>query len=369
MHTHRVRYVAIFAAFITVLCLSISAGPACLPVDPENPTEATNVVFPWDTDGDLAQDTQGVKKRSAYARCGSWARKHFQTTQDKATAFCHQVIGLSLRKPGEIYASPAREPSIDFSVPVWSYIGLLANLNVRNSEGSAHDEARPVADASLDSITPLADKAEIDEIFTTIRDRRFLYTPDRENFARRISWLYPDDGCFARAAEMNKLSQELFEKRFTKVFAFGNLTLQTPYSASGSVSWWYHVAPIVTDGSDDFVLDPAARAEGPMLLHDWLRAMNSNPTSLKISICNTYAYEPMSPCELGIEEEEAAADDDQELYLGQEWARMIALGFKPEDVLGAHPPWLAPTTPTAPPTLPSHYAPYPPYYVFALLPQ
>nr|WP_241480430.1 protein-glutamine glutaminase family protein [Legionella norrlandica] len=51
------------------------------------------------------------------------------------------------------------------------------------------------------SIVPtVSSYEELLYMFNMIRDTRFLYSPEKPDFERRISWLYPDDGCFARAA-------------------------------------------------------------------------------------------------------------------------------------------------------------------------
>ena len=70
-------------------------------------------------------------------------------------------------------------------------------------EGSASDSAVPLEDLDLTLATSwdsLGDFATVTKAFEQVRDLRFMITKDRPNFPRRISWLYPDDGCFDRSA-------------------------------------------------------------------------------------------------------------------------------------------------------------------------
>jgi hypothetical protein len=76
----------------------------------------------------------------------------------------------------------------------------------------------------------------------------------------RIPFRYPEDGCYARAHAMSAL----MERRGIvsgKAFIEGDLRVSTPHSPGGSVSWWYHVAPIVLVEKDGelmpYVIDPS----------------------------------------------------------------------------------------------------------------
>src|ERR1700744_3582697 len=42
-------------------------------------------------------------------------------------------------------------------------------------------------------------EGETQRRFESLRDTRWLDDGAHKNFARRLAWLYPDDGCFARA--------------------------------------------------------------------------------------------------------------------------------------------------------------------------
>jgi hypothetical protein len=78
-----------------------------------------------------------------------------------------------------------------------------------------------------------------------------------------ITFLYPDDGCYARAHEMCRLMgvQGVSSR---KVFNYGSLVVQTKNHPSCQVSWGYHVAPTLRVRKsfptvEEQVIDPALR--------------------------------------------------------------------------------------------------------------
>lgn len=183
-------------------------------------------------------------------------------------------------------------------------------------------------------------ESELQARFKKIRDARFLVQKKQANFPRRSSWLYPDDGCFARAAMANRNVFRWFHPIPNKVFAFGNLRVKTKNSPRGSVSWWYHVAPIVEVRGEKFVLDPAIDPDHPLRLEEWLARMG-NPQKIKVSICGSGTYSPGDNCQKETDGVEARAQRAQEKYLTLEWNRLVKLGRSTENELGDLPPWKA----------------------------
>jgi hypothetical protein len=186
-----------------------------------------------------------------------------------------------------------------------------------------------------------ADDVMLDR-FKRLRDERWMETTDHPGFLRRSSWLYPDDGCFARAglAIMNLLKWKFPAP--SKIFVFGDLNVKTANSAGGGVSWWYHVAPLVEVKGQKYVLDPAIEPRQPLKLDDWLKTMTANPASLQVAICGSGSYTPDDLCDKISDGVESSANGDQPYYLGLEWSRMTELSRDPQKVLGDSPPWLAP---------------------------
>ncbi|HMN69609.1 MAG TPA: protein-glutamine glutaminase family protein, partial [Bdellovibrionales bacterium] len=177
------------------------------------------------------------------------------------------------------------------------------------------------------------------ERFNRMRDERFLTRPSRPDFQRRSSWLYPDDGCFARAQLANANLLDWGVAAPSKAFVFGDLSVSTPNSPSGAVSWWYHVVPVVEVQRENWVLDPAIDPGGPMRLYDWLAKQSPHPDDLEVAICASGAYTPYDDCDRVVRAAESMARADQGAYLEAEWRRLEQLGRDPERELGEHPPW------------------------------
>src|SRR5687768_13722043 len=86
---------------------------------------------------------------------------------------------------------------------------------------SALRSARKYSEAVLPEATPWASHEIMQERFENIRDKRFLTLSSEPDFPRRISWLYPKDGCFARASLFNRNAVRLFIPIPKKVLALG----------------------------------------------------------------------------------------------------------------------------------------------------
>jgi len=208
--------------------------------------------------------------------------------------------------------------------------------------GSAVSAAVPYVNLDLSKV-PVVDNLEtLVKSFNEVRDIRFLISPAKPEFLRRMTWMYPDDGCFARAAMMGKKLQEWNYVRPGKVFVFGNLKVKTAYSKTGEVGWWYHVVPIVKVGEEAYVYDPAIVQTKPLPLKDWLATMGSDIGAMKVSVCTPTTYSPYDNCLDPRPEADASAESDQKRYLAAEWDRLVSLKMDPEKLLGNEPPWLAP---------------------------
>lgn len=197
----------------------------------------------------------------------------------------------------------------------------------------------PVKQIDFTMVPAVATYEELMNLFKTIRDTRFLHMENDPDFERRISWLYPDDGCFARAAlSVAKLDEEHMT-RPVKIFAFGDLVLQTPYSSDGVVYWWYHVSTAVSYMGAVYILDPALNADRPTLADDWYAQMSTDNESYGV-VCNAYTYGPFDNCYQVTVNNDDRALKDESRYLDLEWDRISSLGFDPIALLGNTPPWI-----------------------------
>lgn len=195
--------------------------------------------------------------------------------------------------------------------------------------------------------------------FEKMRDLRYFQEENNAHFLRRISWLLPDDGCWTRTSAVMK---DLFGpfnnivnaySRPSKLFAFGNLCVNTPNSPTGSVSWWYHTVPIVRDAetNQSYVLDPAVNSFTPLTIEQWMAEISSKTGACAFSdskietfnVCNGYGAGPSDSCK-----DPNKVDYTTEVFAMQlqrpfryfERERQVELGREADKVLGDQPPWL-----------------------------
>ncbi len=239
-----------------------------------------------------------------------------------------------------VFAADFKSAHRDPGVPYQAYI--LNALQAPNVAQSTTPLDRTVVYGSTN--LPDATEWESDTVllarFEKLRDERWLDDRVHPQFLRRSSWLYPDDGCFARAAlAIMNLSKWAFAVP-SKIFVFGNLVVKTKNSPDGEVSWWYHVAPVVQLSGQKYVLDPAIESHRPLPLEDWLRTMSTDISQLQVAICSSGSYFPSDECNKVTDGVEAEAASDQVSYLADEWQRLEQLSRDPKTELGDLPPWL-----------------------------
>ncbi len=191
----------------------------------------------------------------------------------------------------------------------------------------------------IDSI-PDVSQEELKEYFVSFRDTKFFkLNEEAPILERRASWLYPDDGCWIRAQAVNVYALESEFIVPKKIFIFGNLNVKTDFSPNQSVSWWYHVVPILRVGEQAYVIDPAIDFRAPMKLEDWILSMVEDVNEPKLSICNSFSYGPNDSCERTRVAKMENVQKDMILYLNFEFDRVSELGFDPLKVLGDSPIW------------------------------
>jgi hypothetical protein len=205
---------------------------------------------------------------------------------------------------------------------------------------SAQGSQVPVDRADLSRI-PVWNDVEITQHFERTRDLRFLATADRPGFSRRLSWLYPDDGCYARAELVSSKADEWLHKRPYRIFSFGNLMVTSPNYPTGKVTWWYHTVPIVKRAStgEPVVFDAAIDPKRPIPWKQWLGLQVSNLNDARVSVCDGNTYGPEHPCFGAPARTAEALSDERVRFLGREWSRQVEMLRDPLRVLGDFPPW------------------------------
>jgi hypothetical protein len=236
--------------------------------------------------------------------------------------------------------SAHREPNVSYRAYKFKAWMMSQGEQEGPRSRSAVESAISADKAAQLPVTLWNSSAELTSRFEHLRDIRFLHEEEKPNFPRRSSWLYPDDGCFARAALAVRNLTEWKNPTPNKIFVFGDLQVESKNAIGGNVTWWYHVAPIVQIGAEKYILDPAIEPKHPLKLNDWLLRMSPNPSQLEVAICGSGAYTPYDACEKDTDGLERSAEDDQMYFLRAEWERLEALRRDPVEELGDNPPWL-----------------------------
>ncbi|HKO47318.1 MAG TPA: protein-glutamine glutaminase family protein [Polyangiaceae bacterium] len=196
---------------------------------------------------------------------------------------------------------------------------------------------------------PTWSDADIIAQFAAARDDRYLTQtfPPEPNFQRRMSWLFPDDGCFARAEQVDVRVAQFGKTRPHKLFAFGPLRVYTDNAPSGVVEWWYHVVPVVKNSAGEpIVLDPAVSPCKPLPYQKWLALMVDDMAyyddvaeGYGVALGDSWSYNPFSLSSGESPHSAESLETLQGIFLYSEWSRQTELGRDPDLVLGAKPPW------------------------------
>jgi hypothetical protein len=231
--------------------------------------------------------------------------------------------------------SPQRAPGVS-----WKTLARERQpVPLKNFRTSAIGSSVPLPEVDLNQIPQLNDYVELESTFRHIRDIRFLKDPELPGIQRRSSWLFPDDGCYARASLAIQNVQNHSSITPLKIFAYGNLVAKTANTFEGSVTWWYHVAPIIGAQGNYYVLDPALEPKRPLLLKEWALRLGQSQY-ISFNVCQPQTYLPYSSCENPPTDEDENALADQLGFLPLERERILELDRNADEELGEHPPWV-----------------------------
>lgn len=205
-----------------------------------------------------------------------------------------------------------------------------------NSARTVINSATSLSDQKTEAVQEWPADKNLTEYFEQIRDERFI--EENPEFPRRSTWLYPDDGCFARAAISSSRTEAMGLPVPTRVFVFGNLQVETKNTPWGSVTWWYHVTVAYRIDEQVYVIDPSVLAERPLKLEEWLDAMGDR-SQMRVAFCTAGAYSPNSKCHGEVPLTYETALSSQSPYLRYEWRRLLDMNRNPNEELGDKPPW------------------------------
>lgn len=177
------------------------------------------------------------------------------------------------------------------------------------------------------------------EIFNYIRDSKFISNQAGPLPERRLSWLYPDDGCYIRAELAVQFTVKQQMPETAKLFGFGDLAVKSSNHPDGIVRWWYHVVPVYRVGTQAYVVDPSIDYRKPMLAEEWKKAMEAEYPAEKFSVCKAHTIGPDDSCTNPYGQSIDNLIREQTDFLNEEWYRVITLGRDPQSELGNNPPW------------------------------
>lgn len=256
----------------------------------------------------------------------------------KLLALCGFAFSFSASAVG---VSAHRAPGADFRE--YLETSRIAQQNPGDDSSSkspaAADVAVPLDQLNIQSLPQWDTFETVQAGFERLRDTRFLEDPSHPGFLRRDSWLYPDDGCYARAALAKKNLHNWKFAAVKKVFVFGNLRVDTANSPAGFVTWWYHVVNGLMLSGQPYVLDPAIDPLTPLTLNEWAQRMGGAKAEMTFAICDDGAYTPYDACVNPPAGSDNTALDDQVGFFDSEWDRLTELKRDANLELGEQPPW------------------------------
>lgn len=231
------------------------------------------------------------------------------------------------------FVSSTRHPNVDYK----NYESHLLKDGEQKAFNTPVRIAARFGTVNLPETTEWSD-LQLRTYFKHMRDARSERWNRNPLFPRRNAWMYPDDGCYVRAAIGTRNISSQGGTFPGRVFAFGNLKAETVNTQSGHVWWWYHVALIVQVGGEYFVLDPSIEVERPLALKEWLDRMGE-AQNIRVAICRSGTSSPKESCDRISDGKEEWALGTQQYFLSAEWNRLLRLQRIPENELGDSPPW------------------------------
>jgi hypothetical protein len=268
-------------------------------------------------------------------------------------AMCCSLVPAVVSAQAEIDCKSAKRPNVDIKT-------YLDTCNARAATERAGSRGATLAAAALTvsqsrttvaglsfASVPTWSNADILAQFPLTRDKRYMATASNPTIQRRISWMYPDDGCFSRAEQVNVQAAQAGKVKPYKLFALGNLRVYTENHPAGEVFWGWHVVPVVKNSAGEpIVFDAALSPCRPLPWKEWLALMASDIAQFDnvaggwgVALGDANAYYPFSLVSGEPSHAAESLTQQTQQYLVYEWDRQVALGRSPNVVLGSNPPW------------------------------
>ncbi len=205
---------------------------------------------------------------------------------------------------------------------------------------SAWGMAQSFEKLDFSQVADVGSLEKLNHLFIYIRDSKFISKLPLPLTERRLSWLFPDDGCYIRAEMVSLFTKQQNLPETYKFFGFGDLAVKSANHPDGVVRWWYHVVPIYRVGNQPYVIDPSIDPKAPMTAEAWKAAMEVERPAEKFSICQPRTVGPEESCTHSRGQSYEHTIRTQINFLDYEWLRLQNLGRNPQVELGDNPPWL-----------------------------
>ena len=256
--------------------------------------------------------------------------------------------------------SAARDPAMPYEEYARLYREACYGRATRDEGSTVEGTKTIVAGVDFTNVPQWSD-ADIMAQFVATRDKRYLHSSTDPNTLRRMSWLYPDDGCASRADQVRYLAAtDGGMAPPYKLYAFGGLRVYSNNFIFAKDTWGFHVAPVVKNSAGQpMVLDAALSPCRPLPWKDWLALMvddmslyDKNDGNWGVALADPNAYWPDGPAYGGPDRHvdsmrafQELIHDDPELddygdFLNEEWYRQESeLHRNAGALLGDSPPW------------------------------
>jgi len=213
----------------------------------------------------------------------------------------------------------------------------LSSIKVKE-KNTAFSKAMSFDQLDSSKVPEVESLEKLNSIFLYLRNLKFMKNIGEKEI-RRLSWFYPDNGCWLKAELMKENLKKFNSLKVGKVFIFGDLNVKTNFSPEGEVTWWYHVVPVLRVKNEVYAIDPTLNQSGPLKIKDWALLQTDDINSAKFNFCHANTFGPHSRCKRRLKEIQILVKTTQMDYLVKEKKRLKELGLDIETHLGDNPPW------------------------------
>ena len=174
--------------------------------------------------------------------------------------------------------------------------------------------------------------AELEAFASEAFQIRLHDNPNPGDFLRRGPWLYPANGCYAKAAHVSFLAKQKGLSQPGKIYVYGDLEFDSPFAKNGHrVYWRYHMAAAYLFNGQVFIVDPGM-SQSVLTEQQWLNLISPSPQNVRVKYCDENSYSPLSSCVGG--RGNGANLSHVRGVLRDEWSNLRRLGYDPYVLLG-----------------------------------